>query len=115
MEQMVTSGLKKGQVGIQFISFGDDEEGLRRLDELDEYNKELRMELYVFNRTFSYTCVVSDSLCCSDIVDTVKSTGSIWKMLLGAIHPYLDGDPPPTSMQPLHSRAGRSSDMTSSP
>lgn len=51
MEQMVASGLKKGQVGIQFISFGDDEDGLRRLDELDEYNKELGMELYVLSCT----------------------------------------------------------------
>lgn len=33
-------GYERKQVGIQFISFGNDEEGLRRLDELDSFGKQ---------------------------------------------------------------------------
>ncbi|RFU28626.1 hypothetical protein B7463_g7721, partial [Scytalidium lignicola] len=60
-------GFEKGQVGIQFISFGNDPEGLKRLKILDDG---LGLDL--------------------DIVDTEPYNGNIWKMLLGAINNHFD-------------------------
>ena len=41
------AGFPKGQVGIQFISFGNDDEGLQRLQSLDELDKTMNLPLYV--------------------------------------------------------------------
>ncbi|KAH0539072.1 hypothetical protein FGG08_004370 [Glutinoglossum americanum] len=58
------------QVGIQFIRFGDNPEGIKRLDYLDS---ELGMP--------------------RDIIDTEPfSGGNVWKMFLGPIDPWFDDD-----------------------
>ncbi|RDW85934.1 hypothetical protein BP5796_04259 [Coleophoma crateriformis] len=57
------------QVGIQFISFGSNEQALERLKYLD---KSLDLE--------------------RDIIDHEPSTGNIWKMLFGATDPWFDDD-----------------------
>ncbi|OCL06940.1 hypothetical protein AOQ84DRAFT_67856, partial [Glonium stellatum] len=67
------------QVGIQFIQFGDEEEGTKCLSYLDNG--------LVKNENFEM-----------DIVDTEPFTGgNVWKMLLGAINPWFDGSDLPTA------------------
>ncbi|EPE29987.1 Protein kinase-like (PK-like) [Glarea lozoyensis ATCC 20868] len=61
-ELMVELDVEENQVGIQFISFGNDKAGLANLKRLDD---DLDVEI--------------------DVVDTTPSTGNAWKMLLGAI------------------------------
>jgi len=73
--------LVRGQVGIQFISFGNDPEGIARLQRLDRLNQDERLGL--------------------DLVDTEPSTGNILKMLLGAINEKFDDD----YISPVSSRA----------
>ncbi|CAG8948909.1 hypothetical protein HYFRA_00002035 [Hymenoscyphus fraxineus] len=57
------------QIGIQFISFGDDVTGLEKLRKLDD-----ELDLH------------------KDIVDTEPCTGNVWKMLLGPISANWDGE-----------------------
>ncbi|KAF2085973.1 kinase-like protein [Saccharata proteae CBS 121410] len=59
----------RGQLGIQFISFGNDQ---KRLDLLQHLDSGLKLRL--------------------DIVDTTPSNEDVWKMLLGAIEPLWDND-----------------------
>ncbi|KAL9086936.1 MAG: hypothetical protein Q9159_003897 [Coniocarpon cinnabarinum] len=59
-------------VGIQFIQFGHDPEGTRRLDELDKFTRVEKLW--------------------SDIVDTEPADGNVWKMLLGPINDTFDDD-----------------------
>jgi len=59
----------KKQVGVQFISFGNDRECLKKLKYLDD---ELKKE---YKR---------------DIVDTEPSNGNVWKMFLGPINTWFD-------------------------
>lgn len=61
--------LNSFSVGIQFIRFGTDEEGGKRLNHLD---KGLGLK--------------------RDIVDTEPADGNVWKMLLGSIDKYIDAD-----------------------
>ncbi|KAL8865807.1 MAG: hypothetical protein Q9174_006683 [Haloplaca sp. 1 TL-2023] len=56
-------------VGIQFIRFGDDPEGKKRLKTLDA---KLGLDL--------------------DVVDTTSADGNVWKMLLGAVNDWYDND-----------------------
>ncbi|KAL8787452.1 MAG: hypothetical protein Q9213_002229 [Squamulea squamosa] len=56
-------------VGIQFIRFGNDPEGKKRLKTLDS---ELGLGL--------------------DVVDTTSADGNVWKMLLGAVNDWYDND-----------------------
>ena len=64
------------QVGIQFIRFGDDDLGMRRLRYLDDQlPKEKGRPL------------------ARDICDTTPANGNVWKMMLGSIDPYWDDDP----------------------
>ncbi|KAK5121454.1 hypothetical protein LTR85_005287 [Meristemomyces frigidus] len=60
------------QLGIQFISFGQHLDGLRRLRELDEFGKLPHIGL--------------------DIVDTEDHQRNVWKMLLGSIDQTFDED-----------------------
>jgi serine/threonine protein kinase len=68
IKQFVSKLSKDGElnlkVGIQFIQFGNDKIGSERLGLLDHGLEQFGIEM--------------------DIVDTVPSTGNIWKMLLGA-------------------------------
>ncbi|CAI6340153.1 unnamed protein product [Periconia digitata] len=70
MKRLEDQGMEKGQLGIQFIQFGDNAEGTRRLKILDD---ELRQ----------YGVM-------QDFVDTEHWTGNAYKMLLGAIDPGWD-------------------------
>lgn len=74
---------ERGFFGFQFISFGDNADNLAFLEHLDS---ELDLE--------------------PDIVDTEPSNGNVWKMLLGSIRDYWDGDPkkPPVPPSVGHAR-----------
>ncbi|KAF2103948.1 kinase-like protein [Rhizodiscina lignyota] len=62
-------------VGIQFIRFGNDKEGKRRLERLDRLGKD-------------------DPTVSRDIVDTEPfEGGNVWKMMLGATNDTYDDDP----------------------
>ncbi|KAL8908992.1 MAG: hypothetical protein Q9171_005222 [Xanthocarpia ochracea] len=56
-------------VGIQFIRFGNDREGKKRLKKLDA---KLGLQL--------------------DVIDTTSADGNVWKMLLGAVNDWYDND-----------------------
>ncbi|KAL8706255.1 MAG: hypothetical protein Q9201_000692 [Fulgogasparrea decipioides] len=56
-------------IGIQFIRFGEDAEGRKRLETLDS---ELALEL--------------------DVIDTTSADGNVWKMLFGPVNDWFDGD-----------------------
>lgn len=58
---------------IQLIQFGASDVGTQRMKELDEFRPQGR-----------------------DLVDTEKYDGNVWKMLLGAINPSFDDEPPCT-------------------
>ena len=47
VEKVVRAGMMRGQVGIQLISFGNDANGLNRLQKLDHLNQDLKLGLYV--------------------------------------------------------------------
>lgn len=66
VNSLVDARLPRGQIGIQFIRFGDDAAGKRRLRELDELGLSL------------------------DLVDTEPATENVYKMLLGAINERFD-------------------------
>lgn len=59
----------EGMIGIQFIQFGNSQVGSVRLKDLDDFKP--------------------NGL---DIVDTTRSDGNVWKMLLGGIDPSFDND-----------------------
>ncbi|KAL8866526.1 MAG: hypothetical protein Q9174_006252 [Haloplaca sp. 1 TL-2023] len=73
VRSLVASLLKHGYpnkyVGIQFIRFGNDREGKRRLKTLDS-----RLGLEI------------------DVADTTPANGNVWKMLLGAVNDWYDND-----------------------
>lgn len=47
VEKILGHGMFRGQLGIQLISFGDDKEGLARLEKLDRLNQEMGLGVYV--------------------------------------------------------------------
>lgn len=57
------------QIGIQFIQFGNDRDGAKKLQHLD-------------------SDFATETLC--DIVDTEPSTGNVWKMFLGSTNHFFD-------------------------
>ncbi|KAL8881305.1 MAG: hypothetical protein Q9198_001470 [Flavoplaca austrocitrina] len=59
-------------VGIQFIRFGNDREGKKRLKTLDALNAKLNLPL--------------------DVIDTTSADGNVWKMLLGAVNDWYNDD-----------------------
>ena len=48
VEKLQSAKMGRSQVGIQFISFGEDSDGLRRLAELDQLNRIYDLKLLVF-------------------------------------------------------------------
>ncbi|KAL8859794.1 MAG: hypothetical protein Q9178_003626 [Gyalolechia marmorata] len=56
-------------IGIQFIRFGNNREGKKRLKKLDS---QLGLQL--------------------DVIDTTSADGNVWKMLLGAVNDWYDDD-----------------------
>ncbi|KAH6672041.1 hypothetical protein B0J14DRAFT_85731 [Halenospora varia] len=71
VEGLVAHKLPEKQVGLQFISFGDDAECLKRLMLVDNY-------------------LVLKPKLPHDIVDTTPSTGNLYKMIRGAIDRNFD-------------------------
>ncbi|OAG07882.1 uncharacterized protein CC84DRAFT_1173477 [Paraphaeosphaeria sporulosa] len=71
INKLIESGMRKGQLGIQFIQFGSDPVGTERLRMLDEDLDEYGVS--------------------QDLIDTEPSTGNVYKMLLGAIDVTADG------------------------
>ncbi|KAJ9603081.1 hypothetical protein H2200_012376 [Cladophialophora chaetospira] len=67
------NGFQQRMAGIQFIQFGNDPVGTERLQWLDEV-------------------LPSDRGLARDICDTTPANGNVWKMLLGSINSYWDGD-----------------------
>ncbi|RDL30168.1 uncharacterized protein BP5553_10446 [Venustampulla echinocandica] len=73
VKTLVANDLPEKQVGLQFISFGDDAQSLERLRLVDSF--------LVSKPDFPY-----------DIVDTTPSTGNLYKMIRGAIDRNFDYD-----------------------
>lgn len=73
VEHLEKMGAIDKMVGIQFIRFGDDAVGKKRLKWLDA---SLQMEWSLAR----------------DICDTTSAKGNVWKMMLGSINPYWDDD-----------------------
>lgn len=82
----------RSQVGIQFIRFGNDPQGIIRLEYLDNLKLKDVVDMYVSSENLSYLFPADSRH--RDIVDTEPADGSVWKMLLGAIDPWFDDDPP---------------------
>lgn len=52
VDKLMGAHLPRGQIGIQFISFGTNEAGLARLQRLDRLKTELNLKLYVWRSPF---------------------------------------------------------------
>lgn len=90
VNDLLQHGLLNKQIGIQFIRFGNDEEGIERLNRLDA---QMKLKLYVLVCVPGVVLGVkrkTDSF--SDIVDHTPANGNVWKMLHGAINPWFDDD-----------------------
>ncbi|KXS93981.1 hypothetical protein AC578_7678 [Pseudocercospora eumusae] len=72
VEDLISHKLPRFQIGVQFISFGNDENGLKLLHGLDTLKMSQGLKL--------------------DIIDTEPADGNVWKMLLGAINAKYDDD-----------------------
>ncbi|KAK5729695.1 hypothetical protein LTR17_011772 [Elasticomyces elasticus] len=72
VSKLVSARMGREQIGIQFIRFGNDQQGIDRLDRLDNLSQSANLGL--------------------DIVDTEPADGNVWKMLHGAINAKFDGD-----------------------
>jgi len=80
----------KERVGIQFIQFGDDPEGTKRLNYLDsQLGQSIKAEMLSTEHNVDIRHRVLD------IVDTEPFHGDIMKMLLGAVNPWFDDDEDP--------------------
>jgi hypothetical protein len=86
IKKLVDKGMRKEQMGIQFIQFGGDAEGTRRFQILDDGLRQhgLRSEYY-FACSTKYLANIP-----RDFVDTEPWKGNVYKMLLGAIDPAWD-------------------------
>lgn len=88
--------LPKEQVGIQFIRFGNNEEGIKRLEYLDsglcgKFGKQ-RFEGTSGSNLLKW-CFADDLFTFRDHVDTEPFLkGNLWKMLLGAVNAWFDDD-----------------------
>ncbi|KAF2813081.1 uncharacterized protein BDZ99DRAFT_473802 [Mytilinidion resinicola] len=71
VNELSNRGLLDGQAGIQFVRFGHDDIGMKRLRMIDNH-KELKLD--------------------KDIVDTTSCDGNVLKMLLGAVDRDWDDD-----------------------
>ena len=111
--RLLESKLPDKYIGIQFIRFGHDEGGKRRLQTLDAGLNKLGLELYVFSYVRNslilsvfiqlvwyrlimlfgnITLYADGNHYFRDIVDTTSAEGNVWKMLLGAVNYWFDDD-----------------------
>ncbi|KAK3645604.1 hypothetical protein LTR56_009044 [Elasticomyces elasticus] len=72
VSKVLLAGMHRMQIGIQFIRFGNDQQGIDRLDRLDHLGQSASLGL--------------------DIVDTEPADGNVWKMFHGATNARFDGD-----------------------
>ncbi|KAF7187457.1 Mitogen-activated protein kinase kinase 2 [Pseudocercospora fuligena] len=72
VDDLIAHKLPRFQIGVQFISFRNDENGLKLLVGLDTLKMSQGLKL--------------------DIIDTEPANGNVWKMLLGAINAKYDND-----------------------
>lgn len=56
VEMLKRFGLQGSQVGLQFVRFGNDEEGKTRLDHLDRLDRESGLKMWVYLRSTTATC-----------------------------------------------------------
>ncbi len=107
VEHLIQHKLTNKQIGIQFIRFGNDERGMKRLEKLDSG---LDLDLYALITIFSASCQFPGRFlirACSkimftvktiantvhrDLIDTTPWNGSVWKMLLGPVNDTFDDD-----------------------
>ena len=80
-------GLHNAQIGIQFIRFGNNAEAIKRLEHLDSGLGNLLGKSVIPSRI-----IVDGLMVYRDIVDTEPADGNVYKMMLGAINPWFDGD-----------------------
>jgi hypothetical protein len=96
IEKLTALQLPKEQVGIQFIRFGNSEEGIKRLEYLDsglrkKFGKQ-RFEGTSGSNSLK-GCFADDLFMFRDHVDTEPFLkGNLWKMLLGAIIYWFNED-----------------------
>ncbi|KAF2793632.1 kinase-like protein [Melanomma pulvis-pyrius CBS 109.77] len=74
VNKLIKHEMLEHHVGIQFIRFGNDAVGARRLERLDSGLRDFGVS--------------------KDIVDTEDFDGDVWKMLFGLFDPAYDNDPP---------------------
>jgi hypothetical protein len=96
IEKLTALQLPKEQVGIQFIRFGNSEEGIKRLEYLDSGLRK-KFGKQRFEGTSSSNSLkrnfANDLFTFRDYVDTEPFlNGNLWKMLLGAINDWFDDD-----------------------
>ncbi|KAK5674220.1 hypothetical protein LTS10_013057 [Elasticomyces elasticus] len=72
ISKLLTARMAREQFGIQFIRFGDDQQGIDTLDRLDRLSQTAQLGL--------------------DIIDTEPADGNVWKMLHGSINAKFDED-----------------------
>ena len=108
VQHLIQHKLTNKQIGIQFIRFGDDETGMKRLEKLDSG---LKLDLYVPTTISSAPCLFPGlqfhlkfgsgvtsivktftNTTLRDLCDHTPSNGSVWKMLLGPVNDTFDDD-----------------------
>jgi hypothetical protein len=96
IEKLTALHLPKEQVGIQFIRFGNSEEGIKILEYLDSgLRKKFGKQRFEGTSTSNSLkrSFADDLFTFRDHVDTEPFLkGNLWKMLLGAINDWFDDD-----------------------
>jgi hypothetical protein len=96
IEKLTALHLPKEQVGIQFIRFGNSEEGIKKLEYLDSgLRKKFGKQRFEGTSTSNSLkrSFADDLFTFRDHVDTEPFLkGNLWKMLLGAINDWFDDD-----------------------
>jgi hypothetical protein len=93
IEKLTALQLPKEQVGIQFIRFGNNEEGIKRLEYLDSGLRKKFGKQRFEGTPGSKRCFADDLFTFRDHVDTEPFLkGNLWKMLLGAVNDWFDDD-----------------------
>jgi hypothetical protein len=91
IKYLLGKGMALNEMGIQFIQFGNDEEGTKRLKMLDEELRKHGVMKWV-NCASNTTWLTFDR----DIIDTEAWTGNVYKMLLGSMDRAWDEHRPET-------------------
>lgn len=90
-------------LGLQFVSFGEDDEGIEKLERLDKlrlYDASIKRYAITLSIAFLGDLLIALR---RDIVDHEPANANVWKMLLGSINDTFDSDPRPTALSPTSS------------